>query len=210
MLAGLISINWKTADFTADMLEDIDDDVSIDIDLAAALKPEENLVAAKVEKTETTDKINKVDEPVTDKLQEVKQQIAFTTSATEGDEEMTAKDCEPISPIVTDMDNNEVPLRVVEQLPEYPGGMVEFMTWVTRQLKYPTTAKQKKQQGTVSVTFVVEKDGSVTNIKFVKQTNTILDKEVLRVLRMMKKWKPGENHGKPCRSVVAIPFVFAL
>ena len=57
---------------------------------------------------------------------------------------------------------------------------------------------------------VVEKDGSISNVKFLQQTNSILDKEVLRVVKMMPKWKPGTENGKVCRSVVSIPFVFSL
>lgn len=60
------------------------------------------------------------------------------------------------------------------------------------------------------VSFVIEKDGSPKHFKMVKSANEMLNQEALRVLRMMPKWKPGMNHGKPCRTVVAVPVVFAL
>lgn len=206
-----IILYWPSTDFTSSILENIDDDVTLDMDMLPSLAPEKNVIAAIHEKPQTTERINKVDEvKEKDEIEKLKDELKFTTSEADGADKLQDSDLEPIAPPVTDMNNNEVPLRVIEELPEFPGGMTEFMKWLTHALKYPTRAKQLKQQGQVNITFVVEKDGSVSNIKFTKETNTALDAEVLRVLRMMPKWKPGTNHGKPCRSMVAIPFVFAL
>jgi len=210
-LSFFLALQWRSYDVTSALLDDALNDVSVDMEMLSNLKPEQNVIAAVKKPKESTDRINKVDEVVEEKmLEDIKEQIHFTPSEADGADQLKASEVEPISPIITDMDNNEVPLRIVEQLPEFPGGMTEFMRWLTHALKYPLRASQQKQMGEVMVSFVVEKDGSISNVRFVKQTHTSLDAEVLRVLRIMPKWTPGQNKGKPCRSVVAVPFVFAL
>lgn len=207
-----IALNWRSHDFVSDILENLDEEPSFDLEMLAALEPEKNVIAAKVEqKPEVTERINKVDEVKEEQeLKELKEKLEFKTSEADGADELKTSEVEPIAPPVTDMNNNELPMRIVEELPEFPGGMTEFMKWMTAALKYPQRARQSKQQGMVAVTFVVEKDGSATNIKFTKQTHTSLDAEVLRVLHIMPKWKPGKHHGKACRTVVGLPIVFAL
>lgn len=111
-----------------------------------------------------------------------------------------------IAPAGTNTEN----FRVVADLPKYPGGAVEFMKWLTRNLKYPQQAQRRKVQGKVVAQFIVDADGSVTNLKIVKSLNPDCDREALRVLRMMPKWQPGMQDGKPCRTMVAIPIVFKL
>jgi protein TonB len=98
----------------------------------------------------------------------------------------------------------------VEQLPEFPGGMVEFMKWLTKNLKYPPSAQNRKVQGRVVVSFIVNKDGTIADAKVVKPVDPTLDREAMRVVRMMPNWKPGLQMGKPCRTMFAIPIVFKL
>lgn len=101
-------------------------------------------------------------------------------------------------------------LRTVEQLPEFPGGIVQFMKWLTRNLRYPPQAQQQKIQGKVIVSFIVNKDGSIASPTIVKSANPLLDSEAMRVIKMMPHWKPGLEGGKPCRTMYAIPINFAL
>ena len=110
----------------------------------------------------------------------------------------------------TDLDNNPMALRVVEKLPEFPGGMVEFMKWITKNLHYPAEAQRKRIQGQVKVGFIVGKDGTVSELKVVKHADPLLENEALRVLRTMPKWKPGEDKGKPCLTYFCIPVNFSL
>jgi len=100
--------------------------------------------------------------------------------------------------------------RIVEQLPEFPGGMVEFMKWLTKNLKYPVLAQQQQIEGKVVVSFIVNKDGTIVNIKLEKSIHPLLDREALRVMNMMPKWKPGLENNKPCRTLFTIPVVFKL
>ena len=100
--------------------------------------------------------------------------------------------------------------RVVQDLPEYPGGPVAFMKWLTKNLRYPKAAQQQKVQGKVVAQFVVAADGSITELKITQSLHPLCDREALRVLQLMPKWKPGVQNDKPCATMVAIPIVFQL
>lgn len=100
--------------------------------------------------------------------------------------------------------------RVVEQIPEFPGGMGAFIKWLSANLKYPESAKNRKIQGKVVVSFIVNKDGSISDEKVMKGINPLLDREALRVIKLMPKWKPGVENDKPCRTLFAIPIVFKI
>ena len=113
-------------------------------------------------------------------------------------------------PEAVDMYDEPLDFRVVEDLPQFPGGAVEFMKWLTKNLKYPATAQQRKVQGRVVAQFIVNQDGSVSDIQVVERLSTECDREALRVLRMMPKWQPGLMDAKPCRTKVCIPIVFKL
>lgn len=115
----------------------------------------------------------------------------------------------PIQAMETDP-TNPLNFRIVEDLPQFPGGAVEFMKWLTRNLRYPAAAQRKKTEGKVVAVFYVEKDGSITNISLTRHLSPECDNEALRVLRMMPPWKPGIQNNEPCRTKVQIPIVFKL
>lgn len=100
--------------------------------------------------------------------------------------------------------------KVLEQLPEFPGGAVALMKWLTKNLSYPETARRRKLQGKVVTQFIVNADGSLSDLKVVEPVDPALDREALRVLRMMPAWKAGQQDGRPCRTMVCIPIVFKL
>lgn len=110
----------------------------------------------------------------------------------------------------TPVEENKEVLRTVEKLPEFPGGMVEFMKWLTRNLRYPDYAQRQQIEGRVVVSFIVNTDGTIANPKVEKSAHPLLDSEALRVIRMMPKWKPGIMHEKPCRTMMAIPVNFKI
>lgn len=119
----------------------------------------------------------------------------------EDDKALAALDVDPTNPLN---------FHVVEDLPQYPGGAVEFMKWLTRTLRYPQKARDQKKQGKVVAVFYVEKDGRITGLKVTQSLSPECDREALRVLAMMPNWKPGVQHDKPCRTKVCIPIVFKL
>ena len=106
--------------------------------------------------------------------------------------------------------NNPLNFHIVEDLPQFPGGAVEFLKWLTKHLRYPYNARVQKVQGMVKAAFYVEKDGNISGIKVTQSLSPECDREVVRVLRMMPQWKPGIQNDKPCRTKVCIPIVFKL
>lgn len=106
--------------------------------------------------------------------------------------------------------NNPLNFHVVEDLPQFPGGAVEFMKWLTKNLRYPPNARSRKIQGKVVAVFYVEKDGHVTGINITQSLSPDCDREARRVLQMMPAWTPGVQNDKPCRTKVCIPIVFKL
>lgn len=124
----------------------------------------------------------------------------------QGEEE----DSKVLAPMGIDPDNNPLKFRLVEDLPQYPGGAVELMKWLTKNLHYPKLAQVRKTEGKVIANFYVEKDGSITGLKIVQSLSRECDKEVLRILGMMPNWQPGVQNGRPCRTKVSIPIVFKL
>jgi protein TonB len=113
-------------------------------------------------------------------------------------------------PEAVDMYDAPVDFRVVEDLPQFPGGAVEFMKWLTRNLHYPPSAQQRKVQGRVVAQFTVNRDGSISDLELVQRLDPSCDREALRVLRMMPRWQAGILDAKPCRTRVCIPIIFKL
>ena len=99
---------------------------------------------------------------------------------------------------------------VVEQMPEFPGGMKELMTYLKDNIKYPKAAQDKKVQGRVIVLFVVEKDGTPTEFNVLRSVDPDLDAEALRVMKEMPKWKPGMQRGQVVRVKYTVPVTFRL
>ena len=100
--------------------------------------------------------------------------------------------------------------QVVEEMPEYPGGMSELMKYFSTNMRYPKEAQSKGIQGRVIVQFVVEKDGSITDAKVMKPVDPQLDAEALRVVNAMPKWTPGKQRGKAVRVRYTLPVMFHL
>jgi TonB family protein len=100
--------------------------------------------------------------------------------------------------------------QVVEEMPEFPGGMVEAMTFLAKNINYPVAAQQAKIEGRVIVQFVVERDGSVSDVKVMRGVSPELDAEAIRVVGMMPKWIPGKQRGKAVAVKYTMPIMFRL
>ena len=100
--------------------------------------------------------------------------------------------------------------EVVENMPDFPGGQAALMQYLAKNIKYPTIAQENGTQGRVIVQFVVNKDGSIVDAKVVRSVDPFLDKEALRVINTMPKWKPGMQRGKPVRVKFTVPVMFRL
>lgn len=100
--------------------------------------------------------------------------------------------------------------EVVEQLPQYPGGVDAMLQFLQKTMTYPAEAERQKLVGRVVVSFIVEKDGSITNVRTVKKVHPLLDEEGIRVVKAMPKWEPGRQKGKTVRCRFNLPVVFRL
>lgn len=105
---------------------------------------------------------------------------------------------------------NDMLFSVVEVMPQYPGGQIAMMKYIMENMKYPEQAMKKGIQGRVAVRFIVEKDGSISNVRPIHSVHTLLDKEAVRVVKSMPKWSPGKQHGKPVRVQLIVPIMFKL
>ena len=96
----------------------------------------------------------------------------------------------------------------VEQMPEFPGGMPAMIEFLQTNLKYPSDAKKQNVGGRVLVMFVVEVDGTISNVRVARNVFPSLDAEAVRVVKAMPKWNPGKEKGKPVRVNFSLPVVF--
>jgi len=99
---------------------------------------------------------------------------------------------------------------IVEDMPEFPGGELALRKWIGSNIKYPVIAAENGIQGKVYVTFVVDKDGSISNARIARGVDPSLDQEALRVVNQLPKWKPGKQRGKPVRVSYTVPINFQL
>ena len=99
---------------------------------------------------------------------------------------------------------------VVEQMPSFPGGPSALMQFLSSNIKYPVVAEENGVQGRVVCTFVVEKDGSITDVRVIKSVDPSLDKEAMRVVKSMPRWIPGKQNGSAVRVKYTVPVTFRL
>jgi len=129
---------------------------------------------------------------------------------TEADDE-TIIDVAPV--VVAEKEEEEDAAEVffiVEEMPEFPGGELALRKWIANEIKYPVIAQENGIQGKVYVTFVVGKDGSINNATVARGVDPSLDKEALRVVNALPKWKPGKQRGKPVNVSYTVPINFVL
>lgn len=159
------------------------------------------------------DKVRPEDQMRTqDELMKSKVAIGFADviGNSESGEVLKAKEAlvtEEIKPKEADLNK---PFTVVEQMPSFPGGTAALMKFLGKQIKYPSVAEEMGIQGRVVCSFIVERDGSVTDIHVVKSVDSSLDKEAQRVIAAMPKWIPGRQNGQAVRVKYSLPVTFRL
>jgi len=99
---------------------------------------------------------------------------------------------------------------MVEEMPEFPGGILELRKWLKSNMKYPEEARKCKITGKVYIGFVINKEGKVEDCKVLRSINPLLDNEALRVINSMPRWKPGKQKGKPVKVSFSFPIKFYL
>ena len=115
----------------------------------------------------------------------------------------------PIGPVVEEVDENQI-YDIVEENPRFPGGEEACMKWLSENIKYPPICVEQGIQGRVYCQFVVNRDGSIVDIKILRSPDPALSKEAERVLKMMPRWSPGKQRGKPVRVKFSLPVMFRL
>jgi protein TonB len=141
------------------------------------------------------------------KIEDIKDQtIAEKTQ--EGDENAN----EMIEPVVAEAPVVEEPkvFQFVEQMPEFPGGDVELMKFIQKNVQYPQMERDNDIQGRVILKFVVMEDGGVSDVSVARSVSPGLDKEAVRVVKMLPKFKPGKQQGKAVRVYYSLPVLFKL
>lgn len=98
----------------------------------------------------------------------------------------------------------------VEQMPKFPGGDVALLRYISSHVKYPAEAAKKRVQGHVIVKFVVERDGSISNVSVLRSVDPSLDREAIRLIKSMPKWHPGKQNGTTVRVKYQVPVSFRL
>lgn len=140
---------------------------------------------------------------VKDCLKKADQTIVLTESDTK-------KDVKVVAPAPQAVTSDDQTFSVVEQMPEYPGGMRAGLEFMARNLRYPTKPREAGKQGRVIVQFVVRKDGSLSDFKVLRPVDPWLDAEAIRVISTMPKWKPGMQDRKPVSVKFTLPVTFML
>jgi periplasmic protein TonB len=126
---------------------------------------------------------------------------------TEADQDMEVE----ILDIVEEEEEEDAPVFfIVEDMPEFPGGDLALRKYIAENIRYPEIAKENGIQGRVFVQFVVNKKGIVEAIKVVRGVDQSLDKEAIRVIKSLPKWKPGQQRGKPVKVSFTVPINFQL
>ena len=121
------------------------------------------------------------------------------------------KESEVVIAAPVEEEEEEVVFVVVEKMPEFPGGQQALFKYLSENVKYPVIAQENGIQGRVICQFVVNRDGSIVDVEVVRSGgDPSLDKEAIRVIKSMPKWKPGQQRGKPVRVKYTVPVNFKL
>ena len=120
------------------------------------------------------------------------------------------KEAKPQSNVETTNDSSDDVFMVVEDMPEFPGGMGELMNYLKQNVRYPAAAKEENVGGRVVAQFIVTEEGNIDNIVITRSISPELDEEAIRVIKAMPQWKPGRQRGKEVRVKYTLPIQFRL
>ena len=181
-----VALEWNSSDSGWTFFE-ADDDLEAELELEPLKRDADEipmmLPQEKTPELPKSEQLRLVDDAVDTEIAEMPENTELQEIPEDPDQPEQAE--------VVDMYDEPVDIRVVEDLPQFPGGAAEFMKWLTKNLKYPTTAQNQRVQGRVVAEFIINKDGSVSDLQLVEHLNRVMN-------------------AKPCRTKVCIPVVFNL
>lgn len=189
LIAVLISFEWKSYDKSNYNLGDLNLD-----DMEEEIIP---ITRQEVKPPPPPPPPPEIIEIVEDEV-EIENEVEIEETDTDEDE------------IVEIEEDDEEFFMVVENMPEFPGGDLGLMKFIQKNVRYPAIAKEYNITGKVYVSFIVDKQGNVTNVKIVRGVDKNLDAEALRVVSLLPKYKPGKQRGKAVRVMFTIPINFTL
>ena len=135
---------------------------------------------------------------------------AISVADVKGNDEENGKDIADLEDHKLIVASEDEVFQVVEQAPEYPGGMAALMKWIGKEIKYPSIAQEMNIEGKVIVQFVIGRDGAVRDVQVLRTVDPTLDKEAVRVVKAMRKWIPGRQRGEPVSVRFTLPITFKL
>ncbi len=172
-----------------------------------ALKSSIKFTAPVIKKDE---EVNEEDE-IKSQEELTESKVTISIADVKGTDEEHGQDIADLQQIVTQAPvEEEKVFDMVEQMPQFPGGVQELMKWINKELNYPTVAAEQGIQGRVQVQFVVGSDGSIRDVAVVRGVDPYLDKEAVRVVNAMPKWIPGKQNGEAVSVKYTLPIVFRL
>ncbi len=191
MLPVTPSDEWEDSELTEDILRDME--------LMPIRQEQQMLIASAPEEPKPAEKLKVVEEKLDTKQDDEQSPPPAVEDDSNAEEEEDDKP-ETTPPAQT--------ISIPDEAAQFPGGPGALAKWLTQHIKYPDKAQQWKQQGQVVVSFVVNTDGTLSDIALTKSATTLLDREVMRAVAEMPRWTPAKLKGQPCRSVVQIPVIF--
>lgn len=199
-----VGFEWGTKEFKADMSEGIAD-VLAEEDIEITKQEEEpppppppapvQVVAEVLNVVEDDAKVDNADLMSTEDNANAAQAETYVPTVVETKEE--------------EEDENQI-FVIVEEPAEFPGGQVELLTYLKNAIKYPVVAQENGIQGRVTCSFTINKDGSIVDVEVIRGVDPSLDREAIRVINAMPKWKPGKQRGKAVRVKYNLPVLFRL
>jgi len=195
-----IAFEWTTTDVDVSQFE-IQDELDAEEEIIPITRQEEVKPPPPPPPPKVTDILNIVEDDV-----ELDEELDIED--TEMDEETEVD----FSNVETDEEEEEdAPVFfIVEEMPEFPGGEAALHQYIAKSIKYPVIAQENGIQGRVYVSFVINAKGEVTDIKIARGVDPALDKEAIRVIKNMPKWKPGKQRGKAVKVSFTVPINFVL
>lgn len=150
------------------------------------------------------------DEEIKTQEELINTDVNISVADVKGTDEENGQDIGDLNNMIVGEDTTSTPYAVVEQMPEFPGGEAALQRYLHNSVKYPNIAMENGIQGKVYVGFVVERNGSISNVRIARGVDASLDKEAMRVVRLMPKWIPGKQNGEPVRVSFTAPINFVL
>lgn len=137
--------------------------------------------------------------------------VAISIADVKGNDELNGKDIADLKEVITQAPvEEEKPYVAVEQMPQFPGGDAELLSFIAKNLHYPTIAQENGIQGKVYIRFVVSATGAVKDVQVLKSLDPYCDKEAIRVIKSLPNWIPGKQNGKNVPVYYTVPITFKL